>query len=187
MDDNEISWEEHKQKYLDAKILTDVMRKNIPLLNYIDWSILDIDEGYCKTKVSLNHETSNQHKTLQAANFLLAADYTGGIAFGNIFRNFPTFGIHDITDGKGLSIWLLKAEISYKSPAVDDLYISSAMNKEDLPKNKERLYRKRPAIGKMNIDFVSRNKMVSSGTMTYYAQVVDYSEWKNKLNAIENG
>jgi hypothetical protein len=182
----EISWEEHKGKYCNEELVTKIMRKNIPLLDYVEWEVVDIKEGYCKTKVTLKKETTNQHKTLQAANYLLAADYTGGIASGNIFKGLPTFGIHDIKEGEGLSIWLVKSEIKYKIPACGDLYISSQLEPDSFEKMKERVYNKRTCVNSIKVDFMSNDKIVSQAVMTYFTKLIDYSEWKTKIESFQN-
>ena len=60
----------------------------VPILKHLEWKVTDTGRGFPETILPLNIASTNQHITHQAAVFLIAADYTGGIALGTLLDTF---------------------------------------------------------------------------------------------------
>ena len=60
-----------------------------PRLPPTRWRVTRVEPGLAESTLPLNPQSTNQHFTHQAAFFLLAADYTGGIAVGSLLTGWP--------------------------------------------------------------------------------------------------
>jgi hypothetical protein len=173
----EIPWEEHCQKYCNPFLSTELLRKAVPLLDYVNWRVEEVKEGYCHSIIPVQKETTNQHKTIQSSTFFLSADYTGGIALGGLFKGLPTFGVHSVEDGYGISLWLIRAELKFKKPGTSDLKISSGVSKDKIDKIRDRFFKRKPVIERLEVTFENDGYIVSKGLMTYFAQLTTYEAW----------
>jgi hypothetical protein len=82
------------------------LRSAVPVLGHVGWEVLDVAEGFARTLLPLNEASTNQHGSHQAALMVLAADYTGGIALGTLFRGCPIAGVHPRAAREGAALWL---------------------------------------------------------------------------------
>ena len=61
--DNAINWEDDYRDRVNPELLTKLLREAVPVLQHIDWKVLETGEGYVKTLLPLNYESTNQHGT----------------------------------------------------------------------------------------------------------------------------
>jgi acyl-coenzyme A thioesterase PaaI-like protein len=87
--DHAISWEDDYRQRANPQLFTELLHEAVPVLHHIGWKVLETAEGYAKTILPLNYESTNQHGTHQAALMVLAGDYTGGISLATLLRGVP--------------------------------------------------------------------------------------------------
>jgi hypothetical protein len=99
------AWDQDSAERFNLPLLNQSFRESVPVLEFLDWSILDVRRGYAETKLPLNANSSNQYVTHQAALQLLAADYTGGLALASLFHMGRVIGFWESKDDKGIYMW----------------------------------------------------------------------------------
>ena len=171
---DDIRWEDGRKFRYDCAALTNLLRGQVPVLNYVKWGFELIEQGRTRSVLPLISSATNQHCTHQAALLFLAADYTGGIALSSLFPDWPLAGIHPIMPSeKSMSLWLAKGEIKYLRPSVGRLEISASVD----PERHTRI-RNRCALGKTVLETVIvrfRNGAVevAEANMTYFGRSSD--------------
>ncbi len=85
----EISWQEDLALRMDPPLVTQYMRDQIPVLEFVDWKVTSAHPGEVETVLPLNPPSTNQHFTHQAALIALSADYSGGTALATLFWGWP--------------------------------------------------------------------------------------------------
>jgi acyl-coenzyme A thioesterase PaaI-like protein len=126
----EVPWEEDKEYRTNPQVLTALLREQVPALDFVKWKVAAVEPGMAESVLPLNPQSTNQHFTHQAALFLLAADYTGGIALGSLMTGWPVVGVHPVRSSKSMALWLIKAEIKYLRPSVTDLTITAEIERQ---------------------------------------------------------
>ena len=179
-----IPWNEHYNKYCNPTVTTTLLQKAVPLLKYTGWCVDEIKEGFCQSKIPVKDATTNQHATLQSSTFFLAADYTGGIALYTLLRGLPTFGVHPVEDGEGISLWLIRSELKFKKPGTSDLKISSCVSKDKIDKIRDRFFTRKPVIERLEVTFENDGYIISKGFMTYFAQLMSYEDWLKNASGL---
>ena len=112
-------------------MLTSLLRQQVPVLDFVKWSVTSIEQGTARTMLPLISPSTNQHCTHQAALFFLAADYTGGIALASLIPDWPVIGVHPVAPTeKSMALWLVKGEIKFFRPSVGCLEISARVEPE---------------------------------------------------------
>ena len=89
-----ISWAQDYNTRVNPTLMTRLLHEAIPVLQWTGWRVTEVEEGCCTTELPLNHATTNQHGTHQAALLSLSADYTGGLALATLLRGVPFAGVH---------------------------------------------------------------------------------------------
>ena len=139
--DHAITWEDDYRQRANPQLFTELLRDAVPVLQHIGWKVLETDEGYAKTLLPLNYESTNQHGTHQAALMVLAGDYTGGIALATLIRGVPIIGVHPQRSDNGAALWLVSVDITYKAPSAGDLVITSRFAPEEFERIAQYLQR----------------------------------------------
>lgn len=181
-----ISWDEHYQNFCNPELTTALLKNSVPLLNFVNWRVEEVREGYCHSFISTIDKTPNKCTSLQSSTLFLAADYTGGIALYTLLRGIPSFGITPVETGNGVCLWLIRSEFEFNEPATTHLKIFSHVPKNSFCKIKDRFFRKKPVIERLEITFENNGHIASRGFMTYYAQLTDYNEWLTMGNKSNN-
>ena len=88
----EISWEQDKQFRMDPGVVTSLLREQVPVLDFVQWTVTSIEPGVTESVLPLNPQSTNQHFTHQAALCVLAADYTGGTALASLLSGWAILG-----------------------------------------------------------------------------------------------
>ena len=127
-----ISWEEDYETRTNPELLTSLLHESVPVLKFVDWRVIEVKEGFAKSVLPLITQSTNQHGTHQAAIIVLAADYTGGIALGTLFRGVPIIGVHPGRSDDAASLWLAKVDIDYLAPSTDHLVVTSPCQRTNL-------------------------------------------------------
>jgi len=182
-----ISWDEDYQNRMNPKLMTTLLREAVPVLGYVNWQVIDVDEGYAKTVLPLNYESTNQHGTHQAALIALAADYTGGLALASLIRGIPITGVHPNSTDNPIALWLVSIDMNYKVPSAGDLTVAA-----QIPASRVDLIRRRYEEGKIVVERVEiqlegDDGQIAVGTMTYFlrqSKKLRPQSSESKLNAI---
>ena len=98
-----ISWEADFRDRVNPHLMTELLRRAVPVLEYADWTIEEVGHGYTRSLLPLNPQSTNQHGTHQATLMALAADYTGGLALATLLRGDPIVGVHPVTTPDALN------------------------------------------------------------------------------------
>lgn len=167
------SWEDDKQFRMDPQVMTSLLREQVPVLDFVQWKVTRIGPGEAESILPLNAQGTNQHFTHQAALFLLAADYTGGLAVSSLIHGWPIVGVHPVRSSKSISLWLVKGEIKYMQPSVADLTVSA----EAAPRQHARIRRRfldgKAVIESITVRFRNGDAEVAEAEMTYFARQSD--------------
>lgn len=166
----EVPWEEELRFRANPQIVTSLLREQVPILDFVQWRVARIEPGVAESLVPLNSPSTNQHFTHQAALFVLAADYTGGIALASVFSGWPVVGVHPVHSSRSASLWLLKVEIKYLRPSVADLTVLAEIDPERRARLKRRFFDGKPVIETVRIRFRNGDVDVAEAELTYFAR-----------------
>lgn len=166
----EISWEEDQQYRANPAIVTDLLREQVPVLDFVQWKVSCIEQGRAESLLPLNPQSTNQHFTHQAALLLLAADYTGGIAVSSVLTGWPVVGVHPVRSPKSISLWLLKGEIKYLRPSVSDLTVSAEIEPERCRRIQRRFLDGKVVLETVSVRFKNGDVDVAEAQLTYFAR-----------------
>lgn len=164
----EDTWEEDRKFRMKPEVTTALLREQVPILDFVKWSVTSIEPGEAKSRLPLNPESTNQHFTHQGALFVLAGEYTGGIALGSLLWGWPVLGVHPVTSRRSVSLWLAKVEIKYIQPSVGELTIESKIAPDRHDRIRQRFLEGRPVVESVQIHFVSGGQSVAEASATYY-------------------
>ncbi len=172
--DDDIRWEDGKKFRYDCAALTNMLRGQVPVLNYVKWAFELIEQGRTRSVLPLISSATNQHCTHQAALLFLAADYTGGIALSSLFPDWPLAGIHPIMPSeKSMSLWLAKGEIKYLRPSVGRLVISASVDPERHARIRNRCALGKTVLETVIVRFHNGAVDVAEANMTYFGRSSD--------------
>lgn len=172
---NSISWEEdYQSRVVSLEELTLKMRRAVPILNFVNFHVDAVEDGYARTCLPVSHEATNQHMTHQASLLVTLADYTGGIALGTLFRGYPILGIHTDWNLEAASLWLAHVEIEYYSPSTEKLIAVSSVPAERREKIYKRFMAGRRVMERLMIEFRNGDKKVAQADCLYFAQQLRY-------------
>jgi len=166
----EISWEEDQKYRANPQIVTDLLREQVPVLDFVRWQVTRIEPGVAESLLPLNPQSTNQHFTHQAALFLLAADYTGGIAVSSVLTGWPVVGVHPVRSPKSISLWLLKGEIKYLRPSVTNLTVSAQIEPERCRRIQRRFLDGKVVLETVTVRFKNGDVDVAEAELTYFAR-----------------
>lgn len=166
----EISWKDDLALRMDPPLVTNFMREQIPVLDFVDWKVTSVRPGEVETVLPLNPPSTNQHFTHQAALIMLSADYSGGTALATLFWGWPVVGVHPVDSPKSVSMWLLKVEMKYIRPSTADLRVRAVIAPERREKIQRRFLAGKPIIESLTMQFMNDDELVAEGTCTYFAR-----------------
>jgi methyltransferase (TIGR00027 family) len=166
----EVPWEEDRKSRTNPETLTSLLREQVPVLEFVQWKVTRVEPGLAESVLPLNPPSTNQHFTHQAALFLLAADYTGGIAVGSLLTGWPVVGVHPVCSDQSMSLWLLKGEVKYLRPSVADLTALAIVEPARHARIRRRFLDGRPVIETVNVQFRNADVKVAEATLTYFAR-----------------
>jgi len=166
----EISWEQDKQFRMDPGVVTSLLREQVPVLDFVQWTVTSIEPGVTESVLPLNPQSTNQHFTHQAALCVLAADYTGGTALASLLSGWPIVGVHPVGSPQSVSMWLLRVEIKYLRPSVADLKVTARIDPELHDRIRKRFIMGQAVIESIVIQFHNGDTPVAEATLTYYAR-----------------
>ncbi|WP_405268290.1 class I SAM-dependent methyltransferase [Cellulophaga sp. Ld12] len=159
------------KKILSPGNATKYLRDAVPAVRISEFKFLEVNVGYCRAILPLNSFSSNQHGTHQALILGMAGDYTGGVALASILDAEPILGVHEVTANKGMSLWLIKSEMSYLRPSVEDAYIEAHVPKEKHELLIQRYHSGSTILLDIEMSFRTKNDQdVAKGTFRYYCK-----------------
>ncbi len=166
----EITWDEDRQFRMDPGVVTSLLREQVPVLDFVQWTVTAIEPGYTESVLPLNPQSTNQHFTHQAALAVLAGDYTGGTALASLLPGWPVIGVHPVTSPQSVSMWLLKVDIKYLRPSVTDLKVSARIDDEMRQRVQKRFLAGQAVIETIAIEFRNGDTMIAEANLTYFAR-----------------
>ena len=148
-----------------------LLRQQVPVLDFVQFTVTSIEEGSAHTMLPLISPSTNQHCTHQAALLFLAADYTGGIAVGSLIPGRPLMGVHPVAPTEQTtSLWLVKGEIKFLRPSVGRLEIAADIEPERGRRIKKRYDQGKTVLETVTVRFRNGPVDVAEASMTYYAR-----------------
>jgi methyltransferase (TIGR00027 family) len=170
----EVGWEEAKSYRYDCGVMTSLLHAQVPVLDFVEWTVTTIEPGLARTVLPLISPSTNQHCTHQAAILFLSADYTGGIALASLLPGWPILGVHPVAPLEvGMALWLVKGEIQYFRPSVGRLDISAQVEPERHDRVKRRFAQGKPVVERVVVRFCNGPVSVAEATMIYYVRRSD--------------
>ncbi|MGD9645807.1 MAG: SAM-dependent methyltransferase [Pirellulales bacterium] len=166
----EITWDEDRQYRMDPAVVTSLLREQVPVLDFVQWTVTTIEPGYTESVLPLNPQSTNQHFTHQAALAVLAGDYTGGTALASLMPGWPVIGVHPVTSPQSVSMWLLKVDIKYLRPSVTDLKVSARIDDDTRQRVQKRFLAGQAVIETIAIEFRNGDTMIAEANLTYFAR-----------------
>lgn len=151
-------------------VMTRLLWEAVPVLKSCDFRITDVKPGYAQTRLPLNHATTNQHGTHQAALISLSADYTGGMALTTAFAGDPLAGIHRCDQQESASLWLVGMDMRYHKPSTGHMIGTCNIDQELFQKLSRRYQNGKRVLVPLEIEFRSNGDLVATGELKYYAQ-----------------
>ena len=172
--DNVITWEDDYRQRINPELFTQLLRDAVPVLRHVGWTVVETGEGYARTILPLNCESTNQHGTHQAALMVLAGDYTGGIALATLLRGVPIVGVHPQRSDNGAALWLVSVDITYKVPSAGDLVITSRFAPEEFERIQRRFFRGKQCLEIVRVVFETEGNEVATASFGYFLRQSSY-------------
>jgi len=168
--EREVSWTEDYEKRTNPALLTSLLQVSVPVLKHVGWRVIDVSEGCAKSLLPLVPESTNQHGTHQAALIVLAADYTGGIALGTLFRGVPIIGVHPGRSENAAALWLTSVDINYLAPSTDDLVVTCAVPLERFDRIRKRYFSGNRVIESLDMTIEAGDTTIATARLVYFAK-----------------
>jgi len=169
----DVTWDQDRATRLEPAEFTKLLREQVPVLEFVQWEIKEVDLGGAETVLPLNAQSTNQHFTHQAALLVLAADYTGGVALTSLLTGWPVLGVHPVASRYSVSMWLLKVDIKFLRPSVADLTVTAKIDPELHERIQKRFFEGKTVVETITIEFRNGDVPVAEATATYFARQSD--------------
>ncbi len=169
----DVTWDQDQQFRMNPDVVTSLLREQVPVLEFVQWKVNQIDFGGAETVLPLNAQSTNQHFTHQAALQVLAADYAGGVALASLLTGWPVLGVHPVESRYSVSLWLLKVDIKFLRPSVADLTVTAKIDPNLHERIQKRFLEGKSVIETINIEFRNGDVPVAEATATYFARQSD--------------
>ena len=165
----ELSWEQNRE-WRDCGVVTTLLREQVPVLDFVQWSVTEIQPGLTRSRLPLVPESTNQHCTHQAVLLALAGDYTGGIALASLFTGWPVLGVHPVSSPRSVALWLVKVEIRYLRPSIARLDVVAHVEPERHERIRKRFLQGKVVVESIAVQFLNGSVPVAEATLTYFAR-----------------
>ncbi|MFV2068959.1 MAG: SAM-dependent methyltransferase, partial [Pirellulales bacterium] len=159
-----------RQVRMNPATVTSLLREQVPVLDFVKWSLQSVEPGSVESVLPLNAPSTNQHFTHQGALFLLAAEYTAGTALASLLTGWPVVGVHPIESTDSVSLWLIKADVRYLRPSVADLTVSARIQPQRYARIRNRFAAGRPVFETIDIEFRNDDTTVATARTTCFAR-----------------
>jgi len=169
----DVTWEQDQQFRMNPAVVTCLLREQVPVLEFVQWKVNQIDFGAAETVLPLNAQSTNQHFTHQAALQVLAADYAGGVALASLLTGWPVLGVHPVASRNSVSLWLLKVDIKFLRPSVADLIVTAKIPPDLHDRIQKRFFEGKTVVETIAIEFRNGDVLVAEATATYFARQSD--------------
>lgn len=164
------SWQEHYRDHVNPTLMTKLLRKAVPVLSAMDWTVTKVREGFCQSVLPLSGAATNQHGTHQAAVIGLSADYTGGIALASLLHGVPFAGIHRCDEDESASLWLAEMKVRYRAPSTGHLTAECQIDDKTRNMIVQRFESGKRVLATLPIIFHSNGTCIAEAEMKYFAQ-----------------
>jgi methyltransferase (TIGR00027 family) len=174
--DKLISWQQDYSKRMSPNLLTGLLRKAVPVLDAVQWKVVEVNDQECQSVLPAGSASTNQHGTHQAALISLAADYTGGIALATLIRGVPVIGVHPCSEGNAASMWLASMKVKYRRPSTTDLHGRCAVPDEMIGRVKQRFAAGKRVLITLHVEFTdAAGQPIADAEMRYFLQARNLS------------
>lgn len=167
---SQITWAQDYNSRVNPTLMTRLLHEAIPVLKWTDWHVKEVQEGSCTTVLPLNHATTNQHGTHQAALLSLSADYTGGLALATLLRGVPFAGVHPCNEDNSAALWLAAMDVRYKCPSTGHVTATCKISDETADMVRQRYFSGKRVLVTLPVIFRANNEVVAEAEMKYFAQ-----------------
>lgn len=165
-----VSWSQDYLQRANPQLFTRLLEESVPVVKYIGFRIDEVSEGFCRSTLPLNFESTNQHGSHQAALMSLAADYTGGAAFSTLLRGIPIAGIHPGTEDHTAALWLASMNVKYLAPSAGDLTVTCRISADECQAIQQRYFAGRRVLSRLLVNLECDGERVAMAEMAYFAQ-----------------
>jgi methyltransferase (TIGR00027 family) len=166
----DLPWEADRRSRMNPETVTSLLREQVPVLDFVKWSLETIEPGSSESVLPLNAQSTNQHFTHQGALFLLAAEYTAGTALASLLTGWPVVGVHPIESGDSVALWLIKADVRYIRPSVADLTVTARIDPQRHTRIRKRFAAGKPVFETIDIEFRNGDLTVAKAKTTCFAR-----------------
>lgn len=163
-----IDWELDWQTRCNPELLTRLLRKAVPVLEYLGITVEETRPGYARVNLPLTLHGSNQHGVHQAAVLAIAADYAGGIALGTVIPGASIIGVHPQADHNGASLWAVSLKIDYKLPSSSHVSVIATVPEDSHERIKARYFNGRMVLETVDITLTGDGELFASSSITYF-------------------
>lgn len=168
---NEVwTWENHYARHVNPKLMTELLRKAVPVLEHVQWEVTEVRQGFTETLLPLASESTNQHGTHQAALIALSADYTGGLALASLLTGIPLAGIHRCDEDESASLWLADMSLRFKAPSTGHLHARCQVPESLSQRITTRYFGGKKVFVTLPVEFYSNDELVAEAAMKYFIQ-----------------
>lgn len=142
-------------------LITQRLRELVPLLDFLQARIVQVDPEETRLSVSLDAATVNQNGTHQGAVFYLLADYAVGVSMFSAIPGVYITGVHDRCHALPVQMWLKSGEVKHLAPGSGEIEAISTISKEDALNLRRQLLHKGRCEYRGTVNFYQDNKLVA--------------------------
>ena len=180
------AWRFDYENRVNPTLMTRLTRKAVPVLEWTDWQIREVEFGFTETLLPLNEKTTNQHGTHQAALMALSADYTGGMALTSVLTDTPIIGIHPTQSNFQVpaSLWLVALDMRFVQPSTGHLKGYCRIPTDKVKKIRDRYAQGKRTLISLDIELESNGEIVATGVGKYFLQPSESQASNETTNAL---
>lgn len=144
-----------------SHLITQRLRELVPLLDFLQARVVQVDPEETRLSISLDAATVNQNGTHQAAVFYLLADYAVGVSMFSSIPGIYVTGVHDRCHALPVQMWLKSGEVKHLAPASGEIEATISISKEDALSLRRQLLHNGSCEYRGTVSFHQDNKLVA--------------------------
>lgn len=158
------------ESWWDLEQTTWLLHKALPLLEFTRFRVLAISAQQVTGLLPLCTESTNHNGTHFGMAIGMAADTVGALLMGAAAGPVRIIGLHPQHDDKGAAIWLVRSQMDFLRPSVEDLLVSASISHDASERIARRYSAQKRVIEEVTIVCESRGEIIARGTFTYVTQ-----------------
>lgn len=144
-----------------SHLITQRLRELVPLLDFLQARVVQVDPEETRLSISLDAATVNQNGTHQAAVFYLLADYAVGVSMFSSIPGIYVTGVHDRCHALPVQMWLKSGEVKHLAPASGEIEATISISNEDALSLRRQLLHNGSCEYRGTVSFHQDNKLVA--------------------------